>query len=263
MPETDIRPCLAVCLADSLRLSEIREVLQDYPIQVYRSELLVRIDQGWAVLFDYGVVVYWNVPPEIRQTFRAQLEPFAERDGSELEIDRFSFTTGAAGNRIVNDHVELVATEPGLLLAVSHAMAQSIKLSVFEARAVETILQTRHLPESLAQRGRIAQSPRQMAQIRGQLFMTRSDIVLHYDLLDTPDFFWENPEFQNVYRLTAEYLEIQPRTEVLSRKLETIHELLEMLADEQKHRHSSTLEWIIIWLIAAEILMMLIGWWAD
>ncbi|MDD1623685.1 MAG: RMD1 family protein, partial [Methylococcaceae bacterium] len=44
-----------------------------------------------------------------------------------------------------------------------------------------------------------------------------------------------------------------PRTEVLSKKLETIHELFEMLADEQKHRHSSILEWIIIWLIAFEI----------
>jgi len=31
--------------------------------------------------------------------------------------------------------------------------------------------------------------------------------------------------------------------------------LLEMLADEQKHLHSSVLEWIIIWLIAVEILM--------
>ena len=260
MEETEVRSCLAVCLADSLRLMEAQGVLGDFPLQAYRSELLVRIDSGWAVLFDYGVVVYWNVPAEVRQDLRRRLEPFAKRGGTELEVDRFSFSTGAAVNRIANDHIELVADEPGLLLAVSHAMAQSIKLAVFEVRAVETIQQTRHLPESLAQRGRIAQSPRQMAQIRGQLFMTRSGIVLHYDLLDTPEFFWENPEFQNVYRLTAEYLEIQPRTEVLSKKLETIHELLEMLADEQKHRHSSTLEWIIIWLIAAEILMTLIKW---
>jgi len=58
--------------------------------------------------------------------------------------------------------------------------------------------------------------------------------------------------------MAANYLEIRQRTEVLSKKLETIHELLEMLADEQKHLHSSTLEWIIIWLIAVEILMSLL-----
>jgi uncharacterized Rmd1/YagE family protein len=31
-----------------------------------------------------------------------------------------------------------------------------------------------------------------------------------------------------------------------------------MLADEQKHRHSSILEWIIIWLIASEIGMAIV-----
>jgi uncharacterized Rmd1/YagE family protein len=32
-----------------------------------------------------------------------------------------------------------------------------------------------------------------------------------------------------------------------------------MLADEQKHLHSSVLEWIIIWLIAVEIGMSIFG----
>jgi uncharacterized Rmd1/YagE family protein len=58
--------------------------------------------------------------------------------------------------------------------------------------------------------------------------------------------------------MAANYLEIRQRTDVLSKKLETIHELLEMLADEQKHQHSSALEWIIIWLIAVEIVMSLL-----
>ena len=92
-----------------------------------------------------------------------------------------------------------------------------------------------------------------MAKIRGQLFLTKSDIILNYDLLDIPEFFWEHPEYQGIYSMAANYLEIKQRTDVLSKKLETIHELLEMLADEQKHLHSSVLEWIIIWLIAVEI----------
>jgi uncharacterized Rmd1/YagE family protein len=97
-----------------------------------------------------------------------------------------------------------------------------------------------------------------MAKIRGQLFLTKSDIILNYDLLDTPEFFWEHPEYQHIYSMAANYLEIRQRTDVLSKKLETIHELLEMLADEQKHQHSSALEWIIIWLIAVEIVMSLL-----
>jgi len=94
--------------------------------------------------------------------------------------------------------------------------------------------------------------------MRGNLFLTKSDIILNYDLLDTPEFFWEYPELESTYEMAARYLEIKPRVDVLSKKLETIHELLEMLADEQKHKHSANLEWTIIWLIAIEILFFLI-----
>jgi len=82
--------------------------------------------------------------------------------------------------------------------------------------------------------------------------------MLNYDLLDVPDFFWEYPELDIYYSRIADYLEIRQRVEVLSKKLETIHELFRMMADEQKHQHSSMLEWIIIWLIAIEIAVFLV-----
>ena len=45
---------------------------------------------------------------------------------------------------------------------------------------------------------------------------------------------------------------------MLENRLEVIQELLEMMADEQKHRHSSLLEWIIIILIAIEIVLFFV-----
>lgn len=93
--------------------------------------------------------------------------------------------------------------------------------------AVSTIDNTRYIPKSLAENGSIKLSRHKIAKIRGQLFLTKSDIILNYDLLDTPEFF-------------------------------TIHELFEMLADEQKYQHSSILEWIIIGLISFEIGMTII-----
>lgn len=112
-----------------------------------------------------------------------------------------------------------------------------------------------HLPEALAKTGKIALNRKDIAKIRGTLFSTKSDIILHYGLLDTPDFFWEYPEFEAIYNAVVRYLEIHQRVDLLSKKLATIHELFEMLADEQKHQHSSFLEWIIIVLIAIEIVI--------
>ena len=140
-------------------------------------------------------------------------------------------------------------------LAVSHALAQSLKLNEYEGQAQQTIQDHAHIPQALAETGKIELSRRNIAKIRGKLYSTKSDIILHYGLLDTPEFFWEYPEYESTYNLAARYLEIHQRVELLSKKLATIHELFDMLADEQKHQHSSFLEWIIIILIAVEIVM--------
>jgi len=248
--------CLAVCLADSFHYPELRErLLSDRRTEVFRNVLICELRKGTAAVFAFGVVVYWNVELDARREFQQLLNDFARNPLEEAPEDGFSYGIGFAADRFQYDHIELQTGDAKVLLALSHAMAQSIKLAAFENQVIGTIGATRHLPESLASRGRIALKAKAMTMVRGQLFLTRSNIILHYDLLETPDFFWEYPEYQGVYSMAANYLEIQPRTEILSKKLDTIHELLEMLADEQKHHHSSTLEWIIIWLIAVEILM--------
>jgi uncharacterized Rmd1/YagE family protein len=58
-----------------------------------------------------------------------------------------------------------------------------------------------------------------------------------------------------LYLSLSRYLELKPRIELLNLKLRTIHDLYDMLAAEQNHKHSSFLEWIIIILIATEIVL--------
>jgi uncharacterized Rmd1/YagE family protein len=204
-------------------------------------------------------VVHWNVSAEQQHKLHQQLLEYAENPLTHIEEDNFTFALDCASTRLAEDHIEIVGADPIVLFSLSQGMAQSIKLASFETHAITTINNTNYIPQSLAENGRIKLSRNNIAKIRGQLFLTKSDIILNYDLLDTPDFFWEYPEYEEYYSLTAKYLEIEPRTRVLSKKLETIHELFEMLADEQKHRHSSILELIIIGLIAFEIGMTLVA----
>ncbi|NJA05868.1 RMD1 family protein [Methylomonas sp. MED-D] len=254
-----VKRCMTVCLAQSFRFADLREKLLDTRrTQVFRNALIVDYKTGCAVVFSYGVVVYWNVALDERHGLQELLLEYATTPADEPPEDNFSYETDCEQDRFQHDHIELQSGDFLVLLALSHAMAQSIKLAAFEGHAIDTIRATAHLPRSLAREGKIKLNRQAMAMIRGQLFLTKSDIILNYDLLDTPEFFWEHPEYQSMYSMAANYLEIAPRTEVLSKKLETIHELLEMLADEQKHQHSSALEWIIIWLIAVEIVMSIV-----
>ncbi|MDD5267137.1 MAG: RMD1 family protein [Methylococcales bacterium] len=253
-----INKCAAFCLALRFDINEVAKLLSDSTlIRIIKGALLIEDDQSWSVVFAYGAVVHWNVSPEQQIKLHQLLLNHAENPLAAIEEEHFTFALNCPGTRIIEDHIEIESSDPMVIFSLSQGMAQSIKLASFETNAITTINNTNYIPRSLAENGRIKLSRHKIAKIRGQLFLTKSDIILNYDLLDTPDFFWEYPEYETFYSITAKYLEIAPRTQVLSKKLETIHELFEMLADEQKHRHSSILEWIIIWLIAFEIGMMI------
>jgi len=254
-----INQCTAYCLAQRFDISQLAKLLSETSlIRIIKGAILIEDDNTWSVVFAYGAVVHWNISAEQQTKLHQLLLTYADNALSVIEEDHFTFSLNCPATRIVEDHIEIESSDPILIFSLSQGMAQSIKLASFETNAITTINNTNYIPKSLAENGSIKLSRQNIAKIRGQLFLTKSDIILNYDLLDTPDFFWEYPEYENIYVVVAKYLEIAPRTEVLSKKLETIHELFEMLADEQKHRHSSILEWIIIWLIAIEIAMTLL-----
>lgn len=221
----------------------------------YRDALQVDMEGGEAWLFDYGIVAFWGVDDTHRKRLLDRLKEFTESPLTWMEREHYHFAVNAGEDRIQRDHVALQGEDPLKRLAVSHALAQSVQLNVFEDTAQRTIGDTEQVPRSLASKGRTALGRKKLARMRGVLFSTKSDIILHYELLDTPEFFWDYPEYEAVYQMVARYLEVKPRVELLTIKLATISELLEMLADEVKHQHSATLEWIIIILIAIEIVI--------
>ncbi len=178
-------------------------------------------------------------------------------DGTVSE--QFSFETDPEKEfRVHNDLLTLPSDDAMIRLSLSHAFAQSAKLSFFEDRAQTVIQKNSYISKQLAATGKIPLTPRNLAKLRGVLFDTSSDISLHFNLLDTPDFFWNYPELEDYYLRLSKYLDLQPRISILNHKLSTIHELLAMLATEQHHKHAAFLEWIIIVLIAIDIVVYLL-----
>lgn len=54
-------------------------------------------------------------------------------------------------------------------LAISYALAQSTKLSLHERRVSAMVVETKHLPESLAASGKVALSPETIAKLIGKV----------------------------------------------------------------------------------------------
>lgn len=220
----------------------------------YRDAVHISLPSGEVWVFDYGVIIFWAVDEDERRALLHRLHLEENMISGSMQ-EHFRFNISGTELRINRDTITLHDENPLTRLAISHALAQSLKMNEYESQAQRTIEDYSDLPRALAETGKISLSRREIAKIRGRLFSTKSDIILHYGLLDIPEFFWEYPEYETTYNIAARYLEIRQRIDLLSKKLETIHEMFEMLAEEQKHQHTAFLEWIIIVLIAVEIIM--------
>ena len=206
--------------------------------------------------FSYGCIVTWGLS-EREEAERLQLlsscgsvqEPL-----SEHEVDDFGFLhADAAKSSIGKDVVTLGSFEVGEKLAVSFGLAQSVKLGVFESTVEQTIQETRDIPERMAKDGKIRLKHTEITRRIGQIFVDRALINLHSDILDHPDFFWEDDEWLKVYVRASKYLEIDRRADVLNKRLDILKELFDMLASELHQAHANKLEWIIIILIVIEV----------
>ncbi|GBL04467.1 RMD1 family protein [Glaciecola sp. KUL10] len=244
--------------ADKLDLKRVqKQFARRYMVQQYRDALHIDMPKGQMFAFNYGVVVFWGVNPDKKAEYLKELKTLALKVHDD-QIDTYEFQkaeTSSAQILVVNDTLSIPDYQTNTLLALSHAFAQSAKLQHYEEIAEKTISSNQHLTKMLAKTGKIALNRKQLAMLRGELFQTKTDILLHYNLLDTPEYFWDFPAFEHLYTALGKYLELNPRIEILNLKLQTIQDLFDMLAAEQNHKHSSFLEWIIIILIAIEIVI--------
>lgn len=252
--------CFAYCTATSYQIKPLFDRLKGSSAVLYRDVIqhsVPGISVGDVFFFSYGVIVCWGLSVEQCLFYLNLVKEFEDQPLEELERDEFTFAFGDTP-KIVEDEITLPNHDVLTRLAISQGIAQSVKLSTFENAIRKTFNLTKQIPEDLAKYGKISLSRKEIRRKMGELFIERNSINLHVDVLDTPEFFWEYSELEPLYSMTANYLDIETRVEVLNQRLDVVHELFEMLGNELNHQHSSRLEWTIIILIVIEVFLSLL-----
>ncbi|KAJ3267484.1 hypothetical protein HK104_005832 [Borealophlyctis nickersoniae] len=217
-----------------------------------------------AFIFDYGVVVLWNFTKEEEKDFLAEIQRFTAGEvffqGSleDIESEDFYFQydlTGPYQPRIFNDMITLKSGSALIKLTISHGLAQSVKLALFENIMEETIDGTTPLPRMMALQGDIKMTRTDITKIVGKLFKLRMNVNLVSNVLDTPELFWSEPELQGLYNAIRGYLEITSRAKLLNTRAEVISDLLDMLSEHMNSNEMTYITWIIIVLICIAVVI--------
>ncbi|KAH7138589.1 sporulation protein RMD8 [Dendryphion nanum] len=221
---------------------------------------------GEMFVFSYGVAVFWNFTERQEKDILADLtfstsstgvalatRPLDEAD-FETEEFHFEYNPDIARPRVFNDMISLKSGDHMIKLSISHAIAQSTKLSLFEERMARTMLAAQYVPKRLALTGKLGMGRTEVVKMIGSLFTSRVDVNLSSNMLDTPNFFWDSePTLHPLYTAYREYLEIKPRIQVLNERCRVFLDLGEILSDSISDRKMTRITWIIIILIIFSI----------
>jgi uncharacterized Rmd1/YagE family protein len=250
-------------------LKAARERLQELNPERFSTEcLILRVsDQKTVYLFSFGAVVFMNLDQEEQRHFLFQLQLTArphqpkgnaipEEDFAE---DDFVLTIEPNTSQVGFNGVSLPEWDAAKVQMIAQLLGQSSALEIIEWEVEEFLGESERLARDLKRQSWNRRRRSQLMQLLGDGLSTRHRIVNQLALLNDPEKTWEKEDLYRLYLALWELFDIDERIEAIEKKLALSTEVSELLLDIANARRSEFLEWIIIALIAVEIVKSFLG----
>ena len=158
-----------------------------------------------------------------------------------------------------NDRFVLRNKDQRHKIPFSYALAQSVKLDVLDASIAPVASSVKSWQQQLAATGKIACDVKSLRQSKTRLLSLAEVLNFKHNTTTTPKLFWvgEMQVHRQVYRDACDHLEIEERGSLLRNKIEAVDESLSYLHDEVHAATMELLTWVIIILIATELVVAL------
>lgn len=249
-------PLSADYFEGQIDLRGFRAAHPEYPV-LSANPLVIELEQGrWAYLEKFGAVVFWNPTPEWIRTLHDQLRalPGAGR-WVESAHDELAVHLGAPEDQVGFSAVWL--REPSLdkLKIISLALAQSVALDHFETSVREAMGRFQPVVRTLRERGRLSLSHREAMKLVGFSFEVRATVLENLTLFDDPPETWESESLAHLDSALFDQFDLEERLSAINQKLAYLSDASARLVEVLNSRKNHHLEWIVILLIAVEIVI--------
>ncbi len=218
-------------------------------------------DTEWVYLYYFGGVVFLNCSgdmivrfldsiPQYADSLKGQIQlPYREEYRLEIDAER---EPAIANNCAIMPRYNLA-----FLDIICFVIAKSVALERIEERIDVVFDEVEGLIANLG-RGKLELPDRDMARLASSILSFKFTSIAHIMVLDKPDITWDNAEADRLYTTMAALFELNQRYLEIKHKSETLLDMTDVFSGLSNARRSARLEWIIIVLIAIEIVIYLL-----
>lgn len=155
---------------------------------------------------------------------------------------------------ITDNYALLQRHDPAFVDIICFVVAKSVALERIEERVDIVFDEVEGLIARLG-KGKMEISDRDMARLASSILGFKYTSIAHIMVLDKPDITWDNPDADRLYTTMASLFELNQRYLEIKHKSETLLDMTDVFGTLSNARRSARLEWIIIILIAIEIVL--------
>jgi required for meiotic nuclear division protein 1 len=212
---------------------------------------------GVAVLFRYGAVVLFGMTSAAVGDFVASLAPFVTGPFPAPEREDLHLSIHPDSQQIVDSAGNVTLRDRSIerLQLVADILAKSLVLARYEVRIAELFDGIEPLAASLREKGRTGARGKELLRHIGDVLLMQQKMVGRVETGEKPELLWEHPELERLYMRLAEEYELRDRDRALDRKLDIVTRTVETLLGLVQTRSSLRVEWYIVALIVAELLL--------
>jgi required for meiotic nuclear division protein 1 len=242
-------------IADSIDIKNLKAAFTGKLLYSDSDELFYVISEDrYVYIFKYGVVSFWNYAVVDSSSFLQFIEPFCKNRFTENLSDEFIVEPGARENKITHNKIEITSGDQQVLRMIMLNVSQSVALDYYSQQTTQLMEDTNYHTQILEKKGRLAISGTRLKKFIGKTLLLKNRIAENLYIFDSPPETWEDERLDKLHTELKRNFELTERFRTVSEGLGIVKENLELFKDILQYRNSVFLEWIIIALIAIEVL---------
>jgi uncharacterized Rmd1/YagE family protein len=133
-------------------------------------------------------------------------------------------------------------------------VSQSVTLDYYTDQTENLLEETNRHTQLLEKKGKLSISGRNLKKFIGKTLLIKNRIAENLYIFDSPPETWENEQLDKLHNDLKRNLDLQDRFRDVSEGLAIVKDNLELFKDILQYRNTTMLEWIVIILIAIEVI---------
>lgn len=226
-------------------------------VRVTKTIAVVRYGPtSWAVVHDFGAVVFLGVEDSERERMMKQLqERLGEEPRPPLEESYAVQITPGAAPSVGFGQVIVGELDARVVEIIALVVAQSVAMEYYESDVDDLVAALAQRSRRLELDGALRGRAREMMRLIGRGMRMRSNVIHTLSLLDSPWATWESEPLDRLYRGLRASFEIEERYRALDHEIRIVQDDLTVMVDIIRQRRFIFLEVVVAVFVVFETLV--------